>query len=85
MSVLATSIESIAPDNIHSGVNIVELEHDRHVSELQIALANDPNIEYVSRVPVRYLVSQAKPTKARAGIAADFGAGRLNLVRLLGE
>jgi hypothetical protein len=34
--------EGIAPENIGSGVNIIELEHDRHVSELQLSLANDP-------------------------------------------
>jgi hypothetical protein len=63
MATLATSIEGIAPENIGSGVNIIELEHDRHVSELQLALANDPNIECVSRVAVRYLYAQPKSSK----------------------
>lgn len=70
MATLATSIEGIAPENISSGVNIIELEHDRHVSELQLALANDPNIEYVSRVAVRYLFAQPKSSKSGTKIAA---------------
>ncbi len=70
MATLATSITGIAPENISSGVNIIELEHDRHVPELQLALANDPNIEYVSRVAVRYLTVQPKSSKSGAGIAA---------------
>jgi subtilisin family serine protease len=70
MATLATSIEGIAPENISSGVNIIELEHDRHVSELQLALANDPNIEYVSRVAVRYLFAQPKSSNSGATIAA---------------
>ena len=70
MAKLATSINEISPENISSGVSIIELEHDRNVPELQLALANDPNIEYVSRVAVRYLVSQPESSAARIGIAA---------------
>ena len=53
----------------NTGVNVVELEDDTDVAELQIALANDPHVEFVSRVPVRYMVvakkSAKKPAKGR--------------------
>jgi hypothetical protein len=70
MAALATSIEGVSPDNINVGVNIIELERDQDVPELQIALANDPNVEFVSRVAVRYLVSQTQPSSPAIGIAA---------------
>jgi subtilisin family serine protease len=55
-----------APDS-NAGVNIVELERDADVSELQTALARDPHVEFVSRVPVRYLVVRAPSRKAASG------------------
>jgi subtilisin family serine protease len=70
MAILATSIEGISPDNINAGVNIIELERDQDVSELQTALANEPNVEFVSRVAVRYLVSRTQPKSSGVGIAA---------------
>jgi len=70
ITTLAASLEGTSPNDINSGVNIVELERDEDIPELQIALANDPNIEYVSRVAVRYLVSQTKSSRAGVGIAA---------------
>jgi subtilisin family serine protease len=51
----------------NAGVSLVELERDSDVPQLQMALANDPHIEFVSRVPVRYLVAAARrrPQAAR--------------------
>jgi subtilisin family serine protease len=46
------------------------MERDGDVSTLQVALANDPNIEFVSRVPVRYLTVRKAAAQAGAGIAA---------------
>jgi len=40
-------------------ISLVELHRDADVAQLQRALANDPNVASVSRVPVRYLVASA--------------------------
>lgn len=70
MAAIATSIERGSPDNVNTGVNIIELERDQDLPELQIALANDPNVEFVSRVAVRYLVSKSQPGSTGIGVAA---------------
>lgn len=70
MASLINSIEGVSPNSVNAGVNIIELERDRDIPELQIALANDPNIEFASRVPVRYLMSQAEPSSQGTGITA---------------
>jgi subtilisin family serine protease len=69
MTTLATSIEGVSPGNINAGVNIIELERDQDVLELQTALANEADVDYVSRVPVRYLVSRTQPKNSGVGIA----------------
>ena len=57
-----------------NGINIIEMERDQDVEDLQIALARDPNVESVSRIPVRYLVAQPRSgrrsSESRATIAA---------------
>ncbi|MBW4570784.1 MAG: S8 family serine peptidase [Tolypothrix carrinoi HA7290-LM1] len=66
MTALAASAERVPPANSNAGVSIIELERERDVPELQIALAKDPNVEFVSRVPVRYLVSlNVRPGRVR--------------------
>jgi subtilisin family serine protease len=55
VSILSTSIPSEQASDPNAGVSILELQRDNDVSELQVALAQDPNIEFVSRVPIRYL------------------------------
>lgn len=59
-SIAASAAPPIA-DDPNAGVNLIELERDDDVIGLQMSLANDPGIESVSRVPVRYLL--AKRTK----------------------
>jgi subtilisin family serine protease len=53
--------------------SIVELEREQDAQALQVALAQDPNIESVSRVPVRYLLARRarkkKSPAATAGLA----------------
>jgi len=46
------------------GVNMVELERGADNQQVRLALANDPNVESVARVPVRYFLAerQAKTT-----------------------
>ncbi len=60
--------------DINTGVSIIELEKDKDVTEMQVAMAKDPTIEFVSRVPVRYLVAKSvaykKAGASKAGIAA---------------
>ncbi len=53
----ALSIPNAPPQatDYGTGVNIIEIEQDKELHDLQIALANDPGVESVSRVPVRYL------------------------------
>jgi len=40
--------------------SLVELARDEEVKPLQLALANDPNIASVSRVPIRYLAARPR-------------------------
>ena len=53
----ALSVPTTPPPatDYRTGVNIIEIEQDSELHNLQIALANDPGVESVSRVPVRYL------------------------------
>ena len=64
-------------DDANAGVTILELQRDEDVRETQVALARDPNVQFVARVPIRYLVAKGRPpreqgrTRARRpGIAA---------------
>jgi subtilisin family serine protease len=62
---------AIAPaDSPSAGVSLVELTNDSHVEALRTALASDPSVEAVSRVPVRYLFARrrAAPAPANLGI-----------------
>ena len=52
-----------------AGVNLIELEKGTDTKQLRMAMANDPHIESVSLVPVRYLMARkrtAKPAKPPA-------------------
>lgn len=49
-----------------AGVSFVELERGQDVQQLQNALANDPNVLSVSRVPARYLVARPPTRKSTA-------------------
>jgi hypothetical protein len=60
MVMMAMSIEKTTPSDPHAGVNIVELERNSDIQNLQNALASDPNVEFVSRVPIRYLEVTAR-------------------------
>ena len=75
MGILAASASNKSDKN--AGVNLVELEHERDVDDLQRALASDPNIEFVSRVPVRYLAitGKAKIVKKKSVRGAKKSSG----------
>lgn len=52
----------------NAGVSLVELGRDEDAVALQKAMADDPHIEFVARVPVRYLLAaRRKPGSARTG------------------
>jgi subtilisin family serine protease len=57
-----------------AGVNLVELERDSDVEALRAALAGDPTIEAVSRVPIRYLVARQRSKPAEGDLAAPSAA-----------
>jgi subtilisin family serine protease len=59
MGILAASVEVPPPEDRNAGVNIVQVENDDSVPDLQMALGNDPNVEFASRVPVRYLTADS--------------------------
>lgn len=64
MSALAASVHPSVSESRNAGVSIIELQRDRDLGDLQIALAQDPNVEYVSRVPIRYLAVGRKKASA---------------------
>ncbi|MGC2238688.1 MAG: S8 family serine peptidase [Pyrinomonadaceae bacterium] len=66
-SILAASAQPLNVDDPNAGVSILELQRDTDVSDLQIALAQDPNVESVSRVPVRYLAAPGRKQTAKKG------------------
>jgi subtilisin family serine protease len=59
MGALASSIEEPSQQDRNVGVNLVQVEKNTDLPDLQKSLADDPNVEYVSRVPVRYLTVDA--------------------------
>jgi subtilisin family serine protease len=83
------AVEASDSTDPNAGVSLVEIDKSRSLSEVQSALATDPNVEFVSRVPVRYLVARGakKSTKKpRVGIAATPPASTMwNLTKILWE
>jgi subtilisin family serine protease len=54
----------------NANVHIIEMEKGCPVADVQLRLANDPSVEFVSRVPVRYLLAKARPRKVSSAAAA---------------
>lgn len=59
-------------DGVGTGVSMIELERDADLIELQKALAHDPHVEFVSRIPRRYLF--VKGTRGAADYSVAAGA-----------
>jgi len=59
-------------DSTGGGVSFIELDSSQNPAQLHSALANDPNIISVSKVPIRYLAARARrvPEAEGAGIAS---------------
>jgi hypothetical protein len=60
-AIIAGTTGGPSAEDPNAGVSLVELERDADVPTLQSALANDPYVEFVSRLPVRYLAAQNPP------------------------
>jgi subtilisin family serine protease len=66
MGVLATSTEVPTTEDRNAGVNLVQVKNEGGLADLQGTLARDPNVEFVSRVPVRYLTVESPGTGIEA-------------------
>ena len=66
LAAIARSVHDTPERDPHAGTSIIELEEDAQVEELRTALADDPNIEYAARVPIRYLLARRKPSSSRS-------------------
>ncbi len=53
---------SDGPAGANAGVSMVELHPGTNLQQLQTALASDAHVEFVARVPVRYMMAARKPT-----------------------
>jgi hypothetical protein len=67
MATVAMAVEPAASTDSNAGVSILELERESDAQHLQNALASDPNVEFVSRVPIRYI---ELPTRGRERTSA---------------
>ena len=70
VAALAASARPSESKDPNQGVHLVEMEKGSSVSEVQSRLADDPSVEFVSRVPVRYLLARARPTRKASSSAA---------------
>ncbi|MEK6321257.1 MAG: S8 family serine peptidase [Acidobacteriota bacterium] len=66
----------------NAGVHLIEMEKGGDTSDVQTRLASDPNVEFVSRVPVRYLVAKSV-RKAGIAKAAPPTSTMWNLAKIL--
>jgi subtilisin family serine protease len=68
MAVLADSVLNPSKEDLQAAVNLIELEHESDLPHLHRTLANDPAVEFVSPVPVRYLVSSRRAVRPAAPV-----------------
>jgi subtilisin family serine protease len=79
----AAAVEPERPDPL-AGVSMVELRSESDVRAVLTALAEDPNVEFAARVPVRYLVEAGGETGATPAAPAPPPVGLMmwNLVKI---
>lgn len=79
----ASAVRPEHPDPL-AGVSMVELRSDRDVPAVLRALAEDPNVEFAARVPVRYLVDSDGGVEAAPAAVAEPPVGLMmwNLVKI---
>jgi subtilisin family serine protease len=74
VAAMVAAAHSDIPQDLNAGVSLIEMDPNQVTVDVQSALAADPNIEFVSKVPVRYLLakgpSAAKGRRPSATIAA---------------
>jgi hypothetical protein len=66
IGVLAAITDVPTTEDRNAGVNLVQVENAGSMADLQGTLARDPNVEFVSRVPVRYLTIESPGTGIEA-------------------
>lgn len=64
LGTLTMSADRKYPNDLNARVSVLELERGSDVEQLQNALASDPNVEFVSRVPIRYVEATARKRKS---------------------
>jgi subtilisin family serine protease len=74
MAMLTESVTNALKEDPQAAVSLVELEHESDVPPLHAALANDPAVEFVSRVPVRYLVATGRAGRTATPSAPTIAA-----------
>jgi subtilisin family serine protease len=70
----AAALPSGTSETSSTGVSIVELQPGANLGQLQAAMGGDPHIEFVSRVPVRYLMTRRRAAGTPAGGGATIAA-----------
>lgn len=55
-----------ARSHMSSGLSMIQASEAADLSQLHLAFADDPNVEYVSKVPVRFLAAKKKKSKKKA-------------------
>jgi hypothetical protein len=65
-----------------AGVCLIELERASDIDPLHRALADDPMVEFVSRVPVRYLLVPTRPARRRRAAAPPPVSTMWNLMKI---
>ncbi|HEX9324720.1 MAG TPA: S8 family serine peptidase [Xanthobacteraceae bacterium] len=69
LSALFFSAAAPRKNDPNHGVSIVEIEHGHDTTPLRTALANDPNIVAVAKVPIRYLAAR-RTAPRRSSVAS---------------
>lgn len=70
LSALSASVRPRAGNDPNMGVSLIELFDDASTESLVTQLSQDPSVESVSRVPVRYLLAKRTARRTSAGGAA---------------
>ena len=58
------------------GLSLIQANQGADLGRLQMAFADDPNIEYVSKVPMRYLLAKKRTTKKKATTRRNSTSGK---------
>src|SRR5690606_4475868 len=74
-----------SPEDPRSGVSLVELERDADVPDVQVELASDPNVEQVSRVPIRYLLAKKRARRRTVAATPPVASTMWNLRKIQWE